>query len=197
MIEFALNIDHSILNFIQEYLAPKGLYPMMDFFSQKESILYAAIPVFLWVFYQNWKKTVLFLAVLGITILGTDQTAYFFKKNITRVRPSQAHLPEGFQTQFNSFPSAHASNIVGAYFIIRFFWPFLRMPMLFIVFFVVYGRLFLNKHYPSDVLMGILIGLFYAQIVLRFILPFFTKRFSKIKDCLNSSNQEAETNNKN
>ena len=183
MLDFIIQMDVSAQHFIQEYLAPAAIYPFMDFFAQKENAIYLGLIMIPTLLIRNWKKTLFFLVVLALTIALADQTSYFFKRTVKRVRPNVEEVRPGneYYGGRGSFPSSHAANIVGAYCVIKAFWPVLRFPTFLIMVFVCYGRLYLNKHHPLDVLMGILIGLF-AALLIRRLVRFVQKRFFPSKD---------------
>ena len=99
---------------------------------------------------------------LIILIIVTDQTGYrLLKELFERVRPcnalSDAITPIGCAGGF-SFPSNHAlNNFAAAVFLLRLYpqykWIFLITATL-----IAISRIYLGVHYPSDVLVGALIG---------------------------------------
>jgi membrane-associated phospholipid phosphatase len=70
------------------------------------------------------------------------------------------HRPDNGQTRWNSsFPSAHATfNFTQAY-ILSHHYPKFRIPLFTYATVVGLSRIYLKKHYPSDVLAGAVLGI--------------------------------------
>lgn len=110
------------------------------------------------------------LAVIGIILLiiVTDQTGYRLLKDFfARSRPCEVLTdvltPIGCTGTF-SFPSNHAlNNFAAAIFFAKLF-PKLRWILFSAASLVAISRVYLGLHYPSDVLGGALIGLFFGYI---------------------------------
>jgi undecaprenyl-diphosphatase len=134
----------------------------------------AWIPLYLFLVYlliRNYKKEA-WMPVVGIavTILLADQiTSGLMKPYFARLRPSQEpalqgliHLVNGYKGGSFSFASSHAANTLGT---ATFFWLFFRSQyrwiwLLFIwAFIMTYTRLYLGVHYPTDILVGGIIGI--------------------------------------
>lgn len=110
------------------------------------------------------------LAVIGVLLLiiVTDQLGYrILKELIARPRPfavlTDVILPTGPTGTF-SFPSNHAlNNFAAAIFFYRLY-PNLKWVLFITAFLVSVSRIYLGLHYPSDILGGALIGLFWGYI---------------------------------
>lgn len=118
------------------------------------------------------------LAALGVSDGGT----HFVKEMTGRVRPlnalAETHYvedgqwrqrpPDFVQTkrQGNSYPSAHAANAMAAAALIWLLWPGVRRLVWALPLLVGWSRLYLGKHYPTDVLMGWAVGLGAAMLVM-------------------------------
>ncbi len=124
------------------------------------------------------QKSVFF--VLGITLVITlaDQTtSSLMKPFFERLRPCHwqgwqvsLHLPDGCGGKFG-FASSHAANAFG---LAVFWWLWLkknyRMAWLLFVWagVVSFSRVYLAAHYPTDVLVGAILGAFFAWAVFKF-----------------------------
>jgi len=103
----------------------------------------------------------------------TDQVTNLIKDTVCRLRPSHepllagvVRLPEGAGGLYG-FSSGHAANTVSLalltslmcrrrwYSIVIFIWSAV----------ICYSRMYLGKHYPGDVLAGVLLGLLVAYVI--------------------------------
>jgi len=180
---FVIKCDALLQTWIQEYCSPQWLYAIIDFIARKEHVLFPLFILVPFLFYKNWKKTVCFLMFLLVVLVLSDQSSNLLKKNIVRYRPFYKTLTADEKIGINpntSFPSSHAANISAATMIIWAFWPVLRVPTCIVAFLVCYGRLYLDKHYPLDVLTGCCIGVIYAYFLL-FITRDLRRKFERIR----------------
>ena len=141
--------------------------------------LYAMIVVYL-VKRLGWKKALVVIASIGLTIAACDQFANLIKDSVARLRPCYStrmldgglHMLEGRGNLFGFF-SAHAANAFGLavcsivgfrndrtlsyrkYTAVILIWAAL----------VSISRVFAGKHYLGDVLIGILIGCLFGWLL--------------------------------
>jgi undecaprenyl-diphosphatase len=124
----------------------------------------------LWLGYKQfgWKVLILFsFAVLTFAL--TEESSYFIKKAVCRLRPthnpdiaSLIHIVNGYIGGKYGFPSAHACNTFGmAIFLYRVLRP-KRWGVTVVLFtwaaVMSYSRIYLGVHYPSDILCGAALG---------------------------------------
>ena len=91
-----------------------------------------------------------------------------------RPRPYAAHhiAHPWSNTTDASFPSDHSTVSFGIAFAVVMFDPIAGAIFLVIAGIIAVGRLFIGAHYPSDVLVGFLIGAVAALVVVRLLRPF-------------------------
>jgi undecaprenyl-diphosphatase len=92
-------------------------------------------------------------ARLGLVAgLSGGLTSFLIKPLVARSRPSGSDLSSP------SFPSSHATIITALAVVYGTKYPSLRLPLAGTVGLVGFSRIYLGKHYPSDVLVGVFIG---------------------------------------
>ena len=124
--------------------------------------------------YGVWKKSQAWRRVAVVCFLGATLAGAFddcLRLTLGRPRPD-AHIMDGFygirytlQSRYQSFPSGHAAAVFGtaiSLLIVR--WPLGALTTLYAIA-VVWARMELNRHYPSDVAVGSVIGIYFGAMV--------------------------------
>jgi undecaprenyl-diphosphatase len=169
--------------------------PFLDFFMWMTTRIFIWLPAFLVFFYvivkDKRKESLLILGSVIILFVLCDQiTSSILKPLIARPRPSRDLAIMDFLQYVNDyrggrfgFPSSHAANSFGFamltslllryrwYTVVAFSWAAL----------CTYTRLYLGVHYPSDILVGMILGvligwlcyLIYRKV--RKLMPHFIK----------------------
>ena len=121
------------------------------------------------------KKVSLILLMVGILIFIADRVSSgIFKPFFERLRPCHeldiqhiVHLVRGCGGKYG-FVSSHAANTFA---LVTFLWLLLRKRVKFIgwaflwAFLVSYSRIYVGVHYPLDILVGAILGIFFAWLV--------------------------------
>jgi len=145
---------------ISWYLGTWGDYPTYNLPLALAFWLYGV-----WRKSRKWRRLAV-VALLGGTLAGLFDD--FFRLTLGRPRPD-AGIPDGFyglayafQGKFESFPSGHAAAVFGAAAALLVTdLPVGIITTLFALS-VVWARMELYRHYPSDVLIGSAIGIYFG-----------------------------------
>jgi membrane-associated phospholipid phosphatase len=117
---------------------------------------------------SSWRRIAV-ICFLGASLAGLFDD--FFRLTLGRARPD-AHMPDGFygityafRGGFQSFPSGHAASVLGASVALLVVARPLGMLTTLFALAVVWARMELNRHYPSDVVVGSVIGIYFGLLV--------------------------------
>lgn len=97
--------------------------------------------------------------LLAISLLGSAAVTTGLKYAINRERPTPPT-----ERRNSSFPSGHAAAAFAAAAVFGDCYPRLAVPAYLFAGSVAYSRLYLRRHYPSDVVAGALIGILSAHL---------------------------------
>ena len=124
-------------------------------------------------FYEDKKNGKIFLlsSIVAIIIYFVIND-FIFKYIIAdvfglmRIRPYLASpeeiIPIGMKFTDSSFPSGHMASTIAVLGVLISFYKKYWIPILFFILFMAFARMHQGMHYPSDVLVGSLLGIFYA-----------------------------------
>lgn len=117
----------------------------------------------------GWRRGLLFVLAVGVTTLLADQVgSHVIRPWAERLRPSNAdnplsamiHLVHDYRGGAYGMPSCHAANTVGLLTIVC--WQFrnrlLTSTLTLWMLSQIYSRMYLGVHYPTDLLVGAVIG---------------------------------------
>ena len=155
------------------------------------SEIYIVLPFALLLVYFYYKRyqvknTASLLLCIAIVIACTDLSSNLVKRSVKRLRPThnveikdKLHIVNNYRGGKYGFFSSHAANTVGVttFLFLAASWVRRRLRFLFfsIPLLIIYSRMYLGAHYPSDVLVGCIDGVIFGYLV--FII--FRKHFFK------------------
>lgn len=169
MLQFILETDGRILVWIQEHLRFDWLDSVMVFMTRlaDSGIIWVCLAVLLLCF-KKYRKTGTAMAVA--LMIGYVATNLILKNVVMRVRPYDAIaaitplLREGSW----SFPSGHATCSIAAGYVMYQRLPrYMGIPALILAIVICLSRMYVGVHYPTDVICGVMIGLFAAMCALK------------------------------
>ncbi|HEY1040766.1 MAG TPA: phosphatase PAP2 family protein [Bacteroidia bacterium] len=187
MFETLKNIDRSLflkLNGFHNDLLD-AVIPVLTYFP-------TWTPVFLLVLFllvrKYKKRSLLFLLIVPLMILCSDQGSNLVKKSVKRYRPThnteigeKVHVVENYRGGQYGFVSGHAANSFALATIVILLLPAmhkgLKLVCILWALLICYTRIYLGVHYPSDLFVGGMIGVLSAVLMYRLFLGLDKKFF--------------------
>lgn len=189
MFETLETLDQAILLKINSMHSPL-LDAFMYYLSEKFATLITVVVIFsvAYAFYKKFslKKAAEFVLGCAIVFACTDMSSNLFKHSIKRYRPThnleiktQVHTVNEYRGGQYGFFSGHAANTFGIFTFIfccvnwwqkKYKYLIFLYPLL-----LVYTRLYLGVHYPSDILVGAIAGIIFGNIVFYVMNTYFFK----------------------
>lgn len=137
------------------------------------------------------KKVMILVFFLIALITLTDQTSNRVKHSVKRYRPThnieikdQIHLVNDYHGGQYGFFSGHAANTFGIAMLLFLLFKehsiLLRSSFFAWAGITAYSRLYLGVHYPSDILVGIIVGLIWGYVIYQLIQFTFKKYVDEV-----------------
>lgn len=169
MIDFITNIDTRVLFFIQNYLHNQIFDTIMITLTKlgNAGILWVAISLTLIITKKYRTTGILTLFSLLITlILGDGILKHIVERNRPFITINDFHLLVEAPSSY-SFPSGHTSAAFAAASMLSYHFNKYKFLFFTLAVLMAFSRLYLFVHYPSDILGGIILGLFAFLITLK------------------------------
>lgn len=162
MTEFLYSIDLAVFYFFNHSIANPAFDRFFVFITDVNH-WYIAYLILLGIAFVKGGRTGKIAAVGALVLIAaSDQLSSFFIKHwVARIRPCNA-LPDARKliecSGSYSFPSSHAvNNFAAAVFFYRIY-PNLKWVLFISAFLVAFSRVYVGRHYPSDIIGGAIIG---------------------------------------
>ena len=173
MLDFLLSIDRACFIFINNSLSNSPFDFIMPLFDDTKYL----IPIMLFPFLSavvfdkknRWKLAVL----IPLVIILVDQSGLYLKKTILRPRPWSGMTPDlvnhlvSSKGENYSFPSNHAANMSGLAVVFSAIYYQYKYLFWSIAGIVIFSRVYIGVHYPSDVISGCIMGSLYGLFIIR------------------------------
>ena len=186
MIETLERFDRDLLLLINSIHTP-----LLDVFMWYTSevwptVLFVFFAAFIFSKKYGFKKAVEFLLGCALVLSCTDLSSNAIKHGVKRYRPThnleiqkQVHIYNEYSGGQYGFVSGHSANTFGAVTYIFFCLHWIRIKYRSLIFIypalVTYSRMYLGVHYPSDIFVGMLLGVIFASIGYYLVNRFFFK----------------------
>lgn len=186
MFELIENFDKQL------FLWLNGMHsPLLDDVMYYVSAMWIFTPFYLflvWLLVKtlDLKKSIIAILFIGLLIGFADQTSTRVKHAVKRYRPThnleiqhQVHTVNDYKGGVYGFFSGHASNSFGiAMYLLLLLQakrPYIKWWLLAWAGLTSYSRIYLGVHYPSDILLGMLSGIFWGYVVYKLVNYVFKK----------------------
>lgn len=168
MLEFFYQLDVKLLYFINHTLSNSFFDKLFPFITEVKNWYIAYFILFLILIIKGGRIGRMAAVAMILLIVATDQFSSSFLKNIVgRIRPCNVFQDLNVLvtcTESFSFPSSHAVNNFGMAMFFTKIFPKYKWSFFIVATLMAFSRPYVGIHYPSDVIGGALIGIFFGYI---------------------------------
>lgn len=172
MIDALLRIDASVFFFINKSMANPVFDWLMPFITRQENWYPVFLLIIVGLLWKGGRQgRIVVLLLIPVIVLSDQMTSSLIKPWVDRMRPCEAYEALGTVRALigvktsPSFPSSHAANAFAAALFFALFYPKRQWIYFSIAALVALSRVYVGVHYPLDVIVGAIIGVFCALFV--------------------------------
>jgi undecaprenyl-diphosphatase len=179
MIQWLESVDRDLFLWLNGLHQPWLDQPM--YYISEELTWLPVYIILIWGIIKAWGWKVLlwsFIAVALVVTLCDRISVEFFKNVFLRYRPSRnielaplVHIVNDYRGGLYGFISSHAANFFGIatflFFLLRTHFPKGAPWLIVWAALIAYSRIYLGVHYPADIAVGALLGIFIGWLVYR------------------------------
>lgn len=170
MLNFFNNLDETILLWIH-HNHNTILNQLMPIITNVDNWVIPILFLFFFLGFKGKKRGKIALVLLIISLSLTDSIcAQILKPFFERIRPSHSSI-EGLNLLVSkggkwSMPSNHAANMFSLAVILSYFYNKIKIPIFALASLIALSRVYVGVHYPTDIIVGGLLGYTISWIVL-------------------------------
>lgn len=200
--DFIFDLDYKIIDFLQNNGPNEVLDPFIIFITKigdSGFIWFLIIGILLLIKKQRKVGIVSFISIGMASVLGE----FLLKNLVQRERPFR--VIEGINLIVDppsdfSFPSMHAGSSFAVACVLLFYWGWKASPLMALAIGIAASRAYLFVHFPSDTMVGAVLGIMTACISIAFdqvvnidaILDKIYAKFGRKKETIADTNEESE-----
>lgn len=190
MIQTLINWDRILFYRLNGFVWPGWLDRFFVLITEDDTLIARLFLIAVWIFLMTrgpyWRKRALWL--IPLIALSDSMTSHFLKDLFGRLRPCHREIAS-LRLLVDcgpspSFPSSHAANMGAAGFFLALgfrTWGKRALVMIFPLL-VAYSRIHVGVHYPLDVMVGVIEGMFLGWLLNYFLGKLPSEWESRISD---------------
>ena len=202
--DWFFNLDTKIIDFVRDNIVNESLDPIMKFITMlgDTGFIWFVITGILLLIKKGRKVGIVSFISLGMTsVIGE----FALKFLVQRQRPF--NVIEGINliveapTSY-SFPSVHAASSFAVACVLLYYWKWKGSPFIVLAAAIAFSRIYLFVHFPTDVMVGAIVGIMTACIAIAFdhavnidnILDNIYSKFGKKKNISEEDDEDEDEN---
>jgi undecaprenyl-diphosphatase len=197
---FLIRLDHQLFRWINGVWTQPSLDQFFPFWTDftRSPVFFVILPFILLLIFLRRGWPGLFVLIGGVTVASAADSFFggWVKHTFVRLRPEFASLPfevliKGPSQSGFSFTSSHAVDAFCLAGFVLFYYPGARLPLLIFAGLTAYSRVYCGYHFPSDIIVGGLLGYLFGWLgayLISIFIPLaqkltkmLTKKFGKEK----------------